>query len=861
MPITPDQLGDQIFTDTVTNKPYTAGDTPDEIVHKVWKAVSIPLVNNFLQVDQGSGVNVQNSSVSVGVAGTLNFTGSAISSVTNTSGTITVTINSGAGAISVTTGNIVDGAVTLPKMANLAQDTLIGRATASTGVPEAVPLTAAGRALIAGATSSAQRSTLGLGTLSTQNGTFSGTSSGTNTGDQSLATLTDTTINAQTAGQILKWNGTAWENSNSAVSAGPAKILFFNDTIVAATGSENSISIQTLDPSPLIAAEEVNSVVLSNTTVALQAALSTSAVGRTTWDAGLWQFSIFGAVDALGGVSQLLTNIMRVRIQAETVTMTGSGTTRTATASGGTPFAVAAIDPSSTVDAASYIQTPKGLYQILTRTSDTVVTIATPAGYVNESAVSLNVWKKLFQTTSGEISSLAPSYTLYASQSVQDVFTTLSTDKMGTLVFATTTRNAATTIYFVHTGNTHFSNILAPFVPLHNDLSGLQGGSAAERYHLTNAQLTVVQNTSGVNTGDQTNISGNAATVTTNANLTGPVTSIGNATAITNNSVTNSNLRQSAGLSIIGRSANTTGNIADITAGTDGQLLIRSGTNLSFTSINLSFSSSVVGALAVGNGGTGQTTKAAAFDALSPTASKGDIIANSGAGNFFVSVGPIGSAIVSNSSSTLGISFKTLTSFTQRAVTQATSFTFANPVSSVTPSSLYIAKTTRGASVVNWSYSGGNDVLTAVVNFATPSPSFTSSTVLSGTAVSVTTNAARNITSLVLPPGEWDLTGIVSYSGALISGTRFSGTLNIVSQTAGTAGDNMTETTTPPTSVCYSTCVIPNWKISASVSTTVWLIAQATFTSGTLSAFGRLSGRCTGPGSATNETVTLGVDY
>jgi hypothetical protein len=37
---------------------------------------------------------------------------------------------------------------------------------------------------------------------------------------------------------------------------------------------------------------------------------------------------------------------------------------------------------------------------------------------------------------------------------------------------------------------------------------------------------------SGTNTGDQTNISGNAATVTTNANLTGPITSTGNATAI-----------------------------------------------------------------------------------------------------------------------------------------------------------------------------------------------------------------------------------------------------------------------------------------------------------------------------------------
>jgi hypothetical protein len=37
---------------------------------------------------------------------------------------------------------------------------------------------------------------------------------------------------------------------------------------------------------------------------------------------------------------------------------------------------------------------------------------------------------------------------------------------------------------------------------------------------------------SGTNTGDQTNITGNAATVTTNANLTGDVTSVGNATTL-----------------------------------------------------------------------------------------------------------------------------------------------------------------------------------------------------------------------------------------------------------------------------------------------------------------------------------------
>lgn len=56
-----------------------------------------------------------------------------------------------------------------------------GAGTAST-----YDLTGAGKALLDDADAAAQRTTLGLGTLATQSGTFSGTSSGMNTGDQAL---------------------------------------------------------------------------------------------------------------------------------------------------------------------------------------------------------------------------------------------------------------------------------------------------------------------------------------------------------------------------------------------------------------------------------------------------------------------------------------------------------------------------------------------------------------------------------------------------------------------------------------------------------------------------------------------------
>lgn len=54
---------------------------------------------------------------------------------------------------------------------------------------------------------------------------------------------------------------------------------------------------------------------------------------------------------------------------------------------------------------------------------------------------------------------------------------------------------------------------------------------------------------------------------------------------IADDAITDAKLRESAGLSVIGRSANSTGNPADITAGSDGQVLRRSGTTLGFGTV------------------------------------------------------------------------------------------------------------------------------------------------------------------------------------------------------------------------------------------------------------------------------------
>jgi len=71
--------------------------------------------------------------------------------------------------------------------------------------------------------------------------------------------------------------------------------------------------------------------------------------------------------------------------------------------------------------------------------------------------------------------------------------------------------------------------------------------------------------------------------------------------SVETNGITDAMLRQSAGLSVIGRSASTTGNVADITASDDGQVLRRSSTAIGFGALDLGNANSITGDLPFSN--------------------------------------------------------------------------------------------------------------------------------------------------------------------------------------------------------------------------------------------------------------------
>jgi hypothetical protein len=69
-----------------------------------------------------------------------------------------------------------------------------------------------------------------------------------------------------------------------------------------------------------------------------------------------------------------------------------------------------------------------------------------------------------------------------------------------------------------------------------------------------------------------------------------------------------SNLAQGSALSVLGVTGNATADNASIAAGTDHQVLRRSGTAVAFGAVNLAQAAAITGTLPVGNGGTGITS-------------------------------------------------------------------------------------------------------------------------------------------------------------------------------------------------------------------------------------------------------------
>jgi hypothetical protein len=165
------------------------------------------------------------------------------------------------------------------------------------------------------------------------------------------------------------------------------------------------------------------------------------------------------------------------------------------------------------------------------------------------------------------------------------------------------------------------------------DLNGTE--FSVETNGITDAMLRQSAGLSVI--GRSANTTGNVADITAasdNEVLRRSGTSIGFGSVATggiaDNAVTDAKLRDSAALSVIGNATNATADPADIAAASDHQVLRRSGTALGFGAVALNQSAAVTGALGFTNGGTGQTSQQAAMNALAGAITSGQYLRGNG---------------------------------------------------------------------------------------------------------------------------------------------------------------------------------------------------------------------------------------
>lgn len=159
---------------------------------------------------------------------------------------------------------------------------------------------------------------------------------------------------------------------------------------------------------------------------------------------------------------------------------------------------------------------------------------------------------------------------------------------------------------------------------------------------------------------------------------------------VATNGVTDAKLRQGAATSVVGRSANSTGNVADIAAGADNRLLGRRGGALTFAAVALG--AEVSGTLPVANGGT---NSAAALNNNRIIVSSGGAVVEAGAltnGQLLIGstgAAPVAAALTAGSGITVTNGAGAITVATSQTLTAGTYTPTLTNVSNLDASTAY----------------------------------------------------------------------------------------------------------------------------------------------------------------------------
>lgn len=293
---------------------------------------------------------------------------------------------------------------------------------------------------------------------------------------------------------ILKYNGQDWINvpsNQSPLSAGVAIQFFASTNVIRSISTDNVNRIYELALNPSQIQATITTTFQANTTPLLLSAFRLPAqLSRTTYDQGLNEISQFANVSNSSNETSIINSLFISKNYTTNLVTTGTGVTRTISAS--TPIFTNILGNINKLTA-HYIETLDGLYQITDVSSSTVATISVPVTYVNKSNYTYcYLWVNIgtSSTNSGQdINAITPNF-----DNIKSVITTNNIeindlDSLGLICFVTTTKTSSTDINF-RFSDTYIKTSLAS---KHNNLSGLQGGNASEKFHITQDEYTKLQ--------------------------------------------------------------------------------------------------------------------------------------------------------------------------------------------------------------------------------------------------------------------------------------------------------------------------------------------------------------------------------
>lgn len=120
---------------------------------------------------------------------------------------------------------------------------------------------------------------------------------------------------------------------------------------------------------------------------------------------------------------------------------------------------------------------------------------------------------------------------------------------------------------------------------------------------------------------------------------------------------------------------------------------------------------------------------------------------------------------------------------------------------------------------------------------------FSSSFIAVGSATSLTTATAKNVTSISLTAGDWDVSGNVNFVATTATVTAWSGGISTNTNALPTDGSEVPNGTVITLISENNGITLPRKRISIASTTTVYLVGKATFSAGTVTAYGGITAR------------------